>query len=195
ADNEVFFNWLKRNKLESNKYFLIVGRLVPENNYKYIIDEYKKTKTEKPLVIITNTKDKYYNKLKDQTKFNEDPRILFVGTVYDQDLLASIRTNAFSYIHGHEVGGTNPSLLEALGATSLNLLLDVNFNKEVAEDAAIYFSKQENNLSHTIKEIEVLDEERIQNLSRMAKDRILNHYSWSSVIGDYEELFIEGTIK
>ena len=74
--------------------------------------------------------NKFYEDLKEKTLFYKDPRIKFVGTVYDIELLKKIRENAYGYIHGHEVGGTNPSLLEALATTDLNLLLDVGFNKE-----------------------------------------------------------------
>ena len=73
--------------------------------------------------------------LDNKLHFSKDKRIKFVGTVYDKELLKKIRENAYAYFHGHEVGGTNPSLLEALGATKLNLLLGVGFNREVAEDA------------------------------------------------------------
>ena len=69
-------------------------------------------------------------------------RIKFVGTVYDQELLKKIRENAYAYFHGHTVGGTNPSLIEALGSTDLNLLVNVGFNKEVAEDSALYWSRE-----------------------------------------------------
>ncbi len=90
----------------------------------------------------------------------EDKRIKFVGTVYDKDLLSKIRENAYGYFHGHEVGGTNPSLLEALGSTKLNLLLDVGFNHEVGEDAALYWNKEEGNLS-SITKIEMLKEHNL----------------------------------
>ena len=90
--------------------------------------------------------------------FSKDNRIKFVGTVYDQELLKKIRENAYGYFHGHEVGGTNPSLLEALGSTKLNLLLDVGFNREVAEDAAIYWTKEDGNLAQLINDADLMEE-------------------------------------
>ena len=94
-------------------------------------------------VLITNVEEnKFYDKLRQETGFDKDPRVKFVGTVYDQELLKYIRENAFAYFHGHEVGGTNPSLLEALESTKLNLLLDVGFNREVGEDGALYWKKR-----------------------------------------------------
>ena len=77
--------------------------------------------------------EKFLNELEEKLHFKSDKRIKFVGTVYDQELLKKIRENAYAYFHGHTVGGTNPSLIEALGSTDLNLLVDVGFNKEVAE--------------------------------------------------------------
>ena len=71
----------------------------------------------------------------------DDKRIKFVDTVYDKQLLKKIRENAYGYFHGHEVGGTNPSLLEALASTKINLLLNVEFNKEVAKDGALYWNR------------------------------------------------------
>ena len=137
--NQKLNKWYEKNKLQENEYYLIVGRFVPENNYETMIKEFMKTSTDKDLVIITNVeKNKFYSKLQQETNFEKDKRIKFVGTVYDATMLKNIRKNAYAYIHGHEAGGTNPSLLEALSTTNLNLLLDVGFNKEVAKDGAIY---------------------------------------------------------
>ena len=86
----------------------------------------------------------------------KDKRIRFVGTVYDQELLKKIRENAYGYFHGHEVGGTNPSLLEALGSTDLNLLLDVSFNREVALDNALYWNKTDGNLANLIEKADLM---------------------------------------
>ena len=100
-----------------------------------MIEEYMKSNTKKDFVLITNVEqNKFYEDLRITTNFESDSRIKFVGTVYDQELLKKIRENAYGYIHGHEVGGTNPSLLEALASTKLNLLLltflsSYHFNK------------------------------------------------------------------
>ncbi len=136
--------WYLDKKVSPKKYFLIVGRFVPENNYELMIKGFMQSNTEKDLVIITNVeKNRFYEKLKQETKFEKDPRIKFVGTVYNQDLLKYIRENAYAYIHGHQVGGTNPSLLEALYSTKANLLFDVDFNREVAQDGALYWNSQD----------------------------------------------------
>lgn len=183
--------WYHSHDLKTNEYYLIVGRFVPENNYELVIREFMKSDSKKDLVIITNVeKNKFYEGLLERTKFNEDKRIKFVGTMYDQEVLALIRQNAFAYFHGHEVGGTNPSLLEALGATKVNILLDVVFNKEVAMDGALYFSKKDGDLSNLINETEKISSEKILSLEKAAKDRINDFYSWDYIVERYESLFL-----
>lgn len=185
-------NWFKEKSIEENEYYLIVGRFVPENNYKLIIEEFMKSKTNKSLVIISNVEaNKFYEELLMKTKFNNDKRIKFVGTVYDQELLKKIRELAFGYIHGHEVGGTNPSLLEALATTKLNLLLDVNFNREVGEEAAIYFDRNEKKLEVIIESIEELEKVEIEKLGILAKKRIEEYYSWNKIVDEYEKIFLK----
>ena len=98
-----------------------------------------------------------------------------------------IRENAFAYFHGHEVGGTNPSLLEALASTKLNLLLDVGFNREVGEDGAIYWKKDE--LAHVIEEVERFDEDAILELDEKSSQRIEDAFTWEKIVADYEEVF------
>ena len=115
-----------------------------------------------------------------------------MGTVYDQALLKKIRENAYANFHGHEVGGTNPSLLEALGSTDLNLLLDVGFNREVAEDAAIYWTKENGNLSALIERADGMAPGEIPEYGKRAKSRVKEHYSWDKIVGDYENLFLTG---
>ncbi len=193
ADNdEILLKWYEEKNVRSKEYYLVVGRFVPENNYETMITEFMKSNTKKEFVLITNVeKNKFYDELKRKTGFEKDERIKFVGTVYDQELLKKIRENAYGYFHGHEVGGTNPSLLEALATTDLNLLLDVGFNREVALDSAIYFSKESNNLSSIINKVDKYDCDDIGKFSNGAKDRIKKFYSWEKIVNDYERLFID----
>ena len=115
------------------------------------------------------------------------PRVKFVGTVYDQELLKYIRENAFAYFHGHEVGGTNPSLLEALESTKLNLLLDVGFNREVGEDGALYWKKDQ--LAHVIDQAEQMDAQAIEDLNQKSSQRIAEAFTWEKIVTDYEKVF------
>lgn len=181
-------NWYQEKGISENGYYLVVGRFVPENNYEAMIREFIKSQSKKDFVLITNVEqNKFYDKLLRETGFDQDPRIKFVGTVYDQELLKYIRENAFAYLHGHEVGGTNPSLLEALGSTKLNLLLDVGFNREVGEDGAIYWQKDE--LSRVIEYVETINQATIANLNFKSTQRILSDFTWEKIVADYEGVF------
>lgn len=181
--------------IKENRYYLVVGRFVPENNYETIIREFMRSNTKRDLVIITNYEhSKFFTKLKDKTNFKKDRRIKFVGTVYDSELLKYIRANAFAYIHGHSVGGTNPSLLEALGLTKLNLLYDVGFNREVAAQSALYWNKDKNSLANLIDKVDCYDNGKRSFFFKQAKDIVKQKYSWNLIIGRYESLFLNGHI-
>lgn len=191
-DDKKLEAWYSQHDLKKNVYYLIVGRFVPENNFEIMIKEFMKSNSKKDLVIITNLENnKFYENLKNGTDFEKDNRIKFVGTVYDQELLKAIRINAFAYIHGHSVGGTNPSLLEAMATTNINLLLNVEFNIEVGDSAAIYWGKQPNSLSEIINNVETFSDEYIQKLGKEAKKVIKDRYSWDFIINQYENLFLK----
>ena len=111
--------------------------------------------------------------------------------MYDQELLYSIRKGAYGYLHGHEVGGTNPSLLEALAVTDLNLLLDVGFNREVGLDGAVYFSKEEGNLAKLLEELDLVEEKFVKEKGKRAKRRISSAYTWDYIVDKYESLFLD----
>ena len=100
-----------------------------------------------------------------------------------------IRESAFAYLHGHEVGGTNPSLLEALGSTDLNLLLDVGFNREVAESAALYWTKEPGSLARLIDAADKMQEECLSEFKSAARDVVRERYSWDLICGQYQELY------
>ena len=186
ATKEIF----EKYNIESKNYYLFVGRFVPENNIELIIKEFMKTNTNKDLVIVTNLMHNgFYDKLVSETNFMCDKRIKFIGSVYDSDILKEIRYYAYAYIHGHSAGGTNPSLLEALSLTDVNILYDVIYNKEVGSDAVFYFNKNENDLKNVIEKIENLSDDLINKLGIKAKDRIKNYYTWDLVVLKYKELF------
>lgn len=192
-EDEELWNWYNEKKVRPKEYYLVVGRFVPENNYETMIKEFMKSNTKKDFVLITNVEqNKFYDSLKEQTHFDQDSRIKFVGTVYDQQLLKKIRENAYGYLHGHEVGGTNPSLLEALATTDLNLLLDVGFNKEVGEDGALYWNKNDGDLATLIEKADRLGQENIEKQAIKARQRIDEHYSWDLIVRKYELVMIKG---
>lgn len=194
-DDPQFVSWLQEKGLQQDGYYLVVGRFVPENNFETMIREYMQSDSKRNFAIITNVNEKFLVQLEERLHYSKDPRIKFVGTVYDQELLMKIRENAYAYLHGHEVGGTNPSLLEALGSTKLNLLLDVGFNREVAEDAALYWTKEKGNLSGLLNKANALEKNRREQLGNLAKKRITEKYSWTIISETYLKTFRSGILK
>lgn len=184
-------SWYKKHDISENNYYLIVGRFVPENNYETMIREFMVSDSTKDLVIVTNVeKNKFYQNLLYKTGFDQDKRIKFVGTVYNQPLLRYIRENAYAYLHGHEVGGTNPSLLEALSSTQLNLLVDVGFNRDVAHDAALYWNKNSGDLANTIKQADSYSSVQLVENGKSAKAIIESGYTWEKINDEYERKFL-----
>ena len=174
---------------KEREYYLIVGRFVPENNYEIIIREFMASNTKRDLLIICNHEgNAYFEELRQKTNFDRDKRIKFVGTVYDQDLLKYIRNHAFAYLHGHEVGGTNPGLLEALAQTDLNLVLGVDFNRKVAKETALYWKKEQNCLANLIDQVD--SQKDFSNLGQIAKQNMKDDYTWEKIVGEYEDLFL-----
>lgn len=188
-DAPVFVQWLESKGLAPKEYYLVVGRFVPENNFETMIREFMKSNSNKNFAIITTANDTFFEELQKKLGFKHDDRIKFVGTVYDQELLKKIRESAYGYLHGHEVGGTNPSLLEALGSTKLNLLLDVGFNREVGEESALYWNKKDGSLKNLIEKADSMTEDEIEEFGEKAKKRVSEAYSWESVVKAYERVF------
>ena len=189
-DDEKLMNWYKEKGLTKKGYYLVVGRFVPENSFEIMIREFMKSNSKKDFAIITNVNDRFLNELEEKLHFKSDKRIKFVGTVYDQELLKKIRENAYAYFHGHTVGGTNPSLIEALGSTDLNLLVDVGFNKEVAEDCALYWSRDDGALANLIDSADSMSADDIAEMGRKARKRVAEEYTWEKICRKYEDAFL-----
>lgn len=180
-----FQNWLREKGLSIGSYYLVVGRFVPENNFETMIREFIRSSSTRDFALITNVNEKFLAELQGKLHWKSDLRIKFVGTVYDAQLLKKIREGAYAYFHGHSVGGTNPSLLEALGSTSLNLLLDVGFNREVGEDSCLYWTCEDGNLSKLIDTVDKMNAEERKKYGRLAKERIKTAYSWQFIGDEY----------
>jgi len=183
--------WFKKWNILHGQYYLMVGRFVPENNYETVIREFMKSNTKKDLVVISNHRyTSYFDKLKEKYSVDSDSRIKFTDVLYNDPLLKKIRESAYGYIHGHSVGGTNPSLLEAMGRTDLNLVYDVSFNKEVAKDAAFYWTEEYEHLKHLIEKCDEMTIDQRYQMGLMARARIDEFYSWDKITNEYEELFL-----
>lgn len=188
-ESQVYQNWLDNHNLRNGEFYVSVGRFVPENNFETMLREFMRSNTKRDFAIITTVDEKFAAELQQKIDYKKDSRIKFVGTVYDPKLLSTIRANACGYLHGHEVGGTNPSLLEALGSTNVNLLYDVGFNREVGEDAALYWTKEEGSLAGLIERVDGFAQQQCREYGEKAKARIREEYSWEYICKKYECIF------
>ena len=179
---------LQSYKLLKGGYYLIVGRLIPDNNASLIIQGFKQSGTKRKLVIVGDVpyRDVYADALK-QTK---DLRIVFTGYVRDAEMLSELYCNSYTYIHAHEFGGTNPTLLKALACGCCVLALDTLFNREVLdhEEHGIYFQKDPREIARLIDRVDH-DESLVDVFRSKARKRITERYTWEKITDQYEELF------
>ena len=177
--------------LKPYQYYLIASRFVPENNADMIIDAYNRIRTDRPLVVAGGAN--YASPWVDKLKTNAGPNVRFLGHVSDPDHVKELHCNSFAYLHGHSVGGTNPSLLKALGYGNCVVALNVPFNLEVLRDTAgtmygIMFDNAKD-LQAKLQQLEdnpsLADEYR-----RKAPERIRRAYTWDQVTDAYEKLFL-----
>jgi glycosyltransferase involved in cell wall biosynthesis len=179
---------ISHHNLKQKEYYLIVCRLEPENHVREIAEGFALSDTEKKLVVIGDH-SAVTPYVKDLLTL-KDKRIRFMGTVYDSEMLKAVRYYSFAYFHGHSVGGTNPSLLEALGCGNVVIAHDNPFNREVASDCALFFSHS----TQIPSLISSLESGIDTNLPTRAKDRILMKYSWDLITDQYEKL-IKDTLR
>jgi len=174
--------------LQANKYFLVVARLEPENSIEPIIQGYLNSnqKGKKPLVIVgkTNTSlGKFLVK-----KYETEKDVRFIGGIYDFDKINSIRFYSTAYFHGHTVGGTNPSLLEAMASNCFIIANNNVFNKTVLLENALYFNSS-SEISSTLNNIDSLIEKHSEVFIKEILLRIKNEYSWEKIIDEHEKYF------
>ena len=174
--------------VSKDKYWLVVARLEPCNNIHIIIDGFKKASPAYPLVIVGDfTSNKYRDDIYKQAFDDGSADVLFLGAIYEADVLAMLRQHCLAHIHGHSVGGTNPSLLEAMISKNLIIAHDNPFNKEVCNRFAHYFSNS-TDLNDRVTSIETSAGEPSEFRSQVCK-RAVAAYSWDSVMASYDELF------
>jgi glycosyltransferase involved in cell wall biosynthesis len=165
-------------------YYLVVCRMVPENNPDMIIKGFIASGSDKKLVLVGDVPGKYADTLLRHASH----KIIFLNSIYDKIKLATLRRNCFAYIHGHTVGGTNPSLLEAMDAENVCICHDNVFNRETTENGMIYFGNT-NELSSKIQLVENMDDEERKEMATKGKERILSYYNWENITKKYTHLF------
>ena len=174
--------------LTSESYYLIVGRLVPDNNADLIISGFLSSSSKRKLVIVGDVpfEDEWANSLKSI----KDSRLIFTGYVTDPEKLAALYSHCFAYFHGHEYGGTNPAMLKALGYGCAILALDTPFNQEMLQSGkhGWFFSKKSESVSKTIESAESNLEKMIQ-FRKTARSGLIQKYNWDYVTDQYLEVF------
>lgn len=172
--------------LRPGGYHLVVARFEPENHVDVIVEGYRASGARLPLVVVGSAPyaAEYTNRISDLAA--SDSRIQMLGSVWDQSQLDQLYTHASTYLHGHSVGGTNPSLLRAMGAGTKVIAWDVVFNREVLGSDGAYFSGTDS-LSTLIEDAEV-SPKRVAEVAAALQQRAEQLYNWDSVTASYEKL-------
>jgi len=173
-------------ELEPGGYHLVVARFEPENHVLEIVQGYQRSDATKPLVVVGAApySAEYTRAIQDMA--TGDPRIRMLGAVYDQELLDALYFHAFTYVHGHSVGGTNPSLLRAIGAGTPVIAYDVGFNREVLDGAGWYFTDS-GDVAALISATEA-DPRTVTARGREGRERAATAFRWDDVAAAYERL-------
>jgi glycosyltransferase involved in cell wall biosynthesis len=170
--------------LVPESYYLVVCRLEPENHVREILQAFQRSRSKRQLIVVGNhlTETRYVAQLRTV----QDPRIRLIGTVYDQAKLTCLRYHCFAYIHGHSVGGTNPSLLEAMGCGNLIFAHDNPFNRETLGPCGYFFSNDVE-LTQAIDRAEQ-EHTELMRLREASRSRARANYRWPDIISKYASL-------
>jgi glycosyltransferase involved in cell wall biosynthesis len=174
--------------IEPREYYLVAGRMVPENNADLIIRGFLASGSRKKLVVAggANYESSFHRKLRELAT----DAVVFTGHIHDQTLLKELYCNSLAHLHGHSVGGTNPSLLRAMGYGACVIAYDTVFNREVLADAGLYFPDDPAVLGSLLRRLEE-NLPMVEDFRQRGRSRVRDHYSWDKVAAQYEELFRE----
>lgn len=184
-------DWLDQYDLEPGEYHTYVGRFVPDNNLEMMVRGVLDPRVDRRLLVFAahDEGDSFYEHIAGLIEASADPdKVVLTGGVYDQELLRALRLGGHAYFHGHEVGGTNPALVEAMGLGSFILALDTPFNREVLADAGLFFQKNVESFVDGVVEAEAMDQDQVERLRRRARNRVREHYNWERITDEYERL-------
>ncbi len=177
---------LQEYELEPGEYFFVASRLEPENNADTTVKAFERVATDKKLVIAGGAN--WDSPFVEQLKRTTDPRVKLLGPVYEPGHIRELHAHCYAYVHGNEVGGTNPALLKALGYGNCVLALDVGFNAEVVGDAAVVYRKDPRDLALKMQRL-IDDPALAADYRNRAPRRIEEAYRWDAIVREYEALF------
>lgn len=177
---------LQQYDLIPHQYAILIARMEPENNIEMIIKGYIESNNLQPLVVVGKTDNTFGTYLKET--YHHHSQIKFTGGIYNADIINNLRYYSLLYFHGHSVGGTNPSLLEAMGCSALIAANDNVFNKGVLGNDALYFAdtKDVARLVH-----DVIDKSNYQNLIDNNLQKIRDRYNWPRIVEEYEKVMLD----
>nr|MBF6607724.1 DUF1972 domain-containing protein [Flavobacterium sp.] len=176
---------LNKYQVAKGNYHMVMARFEPENNIDMVLEGVAAHSNETTILVIGKHDAKYGNFLKN--KYKEHPQIKFLGGIYNLEHLNNLRYFSELYFHGHSVGGTNPSLLEAMASRALVIAHDNDFNKGILKQNGFYFSSASDvkNILGSVKKNDNL--QLVQN----NYDAIVNDFNWDKINGEYLRLFEE----
>lgn len=184
---------LKPLDLAPEEYALVIARPEPENSILEIVSAFSRKRRGMKLVVLGNYEDAHlYQREVKQAASDE---VIFPGAIYDKSVVGALRFFTKLYIHGHQVGGTNPSLVEALGAGNAVLSHGNHFNRWVAGDAQAYFEDEDS----CALQLELLlhDEDRLKRMQQSSRERHHAKFTWEHILVEYEQLLnhaVAGTV-
>lgn len=170
--------------VEKYGYDMLIARLEPENSIEIILDGVANAKIKRPFLVIGKHETTYGEYLK--AKFSNIANIIFIGGVYNKSKLDSLRYFSNLYFHGHTVGGTNPSLLEAMGSTALICANNNEFNSTILGTDAFYFT----NSDDVAQYLNTIQKSNYNQYIKNNIQKIQDIYSWDAIIDQYEKLFL-----
>src|SRR6202012_3121229 len=167
-------------------YFLLMARMEPENNIESILEGFNNSNSHRSFKVLGDTGNRFGQYIRH--RFKNDERIQFKGAIFDTPKVRALQNNSYLYFHGHSVGGTNPSLLEAMASEALIAAHDNPFNKSVLHSDAFYFSNA-NDVRQIVETVQRKENERLMVNNNLRK--IKSQFNWESIVDQYEKFILE----
>ncbi|RWY55689.1 DUF1972 domain-containing protein [Mucilaginibacter gilvus] len=175
-----------KSEAQKEDYFLLMARMEPENNIESILEGFNNSTSRKNFKVLGDTGNRFGKYI--THKFKNDERIQFKGSIFDNTAVRSLQNNSYLYFHGHSVGGTNPSLLEAMASEALIAAHDNPFNKSVLSSDAFYFNNAAE-VRNLVENVQRHDTEKTMVKNNLHK--IQYQFNWEKIIDEYEEFIME----
>jgi len=172
--------------VSDGNYYLVMARMEAENNIGTILEGFCASDTERKILVVGNTANKFGSRLK--ARFAKDSRVVFTGGIYQQQTIHALKYFSRMYFHGHSTGGTNPSLLEAMASKALIAAHDNVFNKEVLGEDAVYFSSAAD-ITYLVDHVPPGMLKGI--MTRNNREKILRKFNWPDIIAKYERFILQ----